>query len=175
MLASQHHDLINATNDNLINDMHPLSFATGYAENEVFHLGQMLKQPDRSSFATAMETEINGHNDGKHWKIVRKSEAGTSKMLKSIRSFKRKRNPDGIVTKYKARTCAHGGMQGWGDAYFETHSPVVNWLSVRLLITLSVSMDLDTRSIDFTMAYPQAKLKNRVFMNIPWGFTIEGE
>ena len=36
-------------------------------------------------------------------------------------------------------------------------------------------MKLDTRSIDFTMAYPQAKLKNRVFMDIPWGFTIEGE
>ena len=64
-------------------------------------------------------------------------------------------------------------MQRWGESYFETHAPVVNWLSVRLLLTLSVALDLDTRSIDFTMAYSQAKLKTRVFMDIPWGFEIE--
>ena len=42
-LTSQKYDIINATNDNLLNEMHPLSFATGHAENEVFHLRQMLK------------------------------------------------------------------------------------------------------------------------------------
>ena len=77
--------------------------------------------------------------------------------------------------KHKARTCAHGGMQRWGESYFETYAPVVNWLSVRLLLTLSVAMNLETHSIDFTMVHPQAKLKNRVFMETPWGFKIEKE
>ena len=36
-------------------------------------------------------------------------------------------------------------------------------------------MNLDTESIEFTMACPQAKLKTRLFMEIPWGFQIENE
>ena len=91
--------------------MHPFSFVTGYAENEVFHLGQILKQPDRKLFSEAMEREINGHSSAKHWKVVHRSEAKGIKIIKLIWSFKRKRNPAGAITKYKARICAHGGMQ----------------------------------------------------------------
>ena len=46
--------------------------------------------------------------------------------------------PDGSINKYKARLCAHGGMQQRGVDYWETYAPVVNWLSVRLLLILSV-------------------------------------
>ena len=81
MLSSQHHDVCTSTCDNLINDMHPLSFATGLAENEVFHLGQMPKQKDRRQFADVMESEINGHDTKKHCKVVRKSEAGNHKII----------------------------------------------------------------------------------------------
>ena len=43
VLALQSQDIIIVTLDNLINDMHLFSLATGFTENEVFHLGQMLK------------------------------------------------------------------------------------------------------------------------------------
>ena len=33
--------------------------------------------------------------------------------------------------KHKARLFSHGGMQQWGVNYWETYSPVVNWISVR--------------------------------------------
>jgi len=61
VLLAQHHDICHSTCDDLLNDMHPLSLATGIVENEVFHLGQMLRQDDRKHFAEAMEAEINGH------------------------------------------------------------------------------------------------------------------
>ena len=92
------------------------------------------------------------------------------KIIKSIWPFKRKRSPTGKIIRHKARICAHGGMQRWGEGYHETYSPVVNWLSVRFLLSLSAALDLDTRSIDFTMAYAQADLKTPVYMEIPWGF-----
>ena len=75
--------------------------------------------------------------------------------------------PAGKITKHKARICAHGGMQRWGKSYYETYAPVVNWLSVRFLLTMSIALDLDTRSIDFTMAYAQAPLKAPVYIEIP--------
>ena len=36
--AQKNYEIYHATIDNLLNDMHPFSYATGYAENEVFHL-----------------------------------------------------------------------------------------------------------------------------------------
>ena len=46
--------------------MHLLSFATGFAENKVFHLGQMMKQEDMPSFVAAMDKEMAGHNNRRY-------------------------------------------------------------------------------------------------------------
>ena len=43
---------------------------------------------------------------------------------------------DGRIMKYKARLCAHGGHQMYGVNYWETYSPVANWIPVRLLMTI---------------------------------------
>ena len=69
--------------------------------------------------------------------------------------------------------CAHGGMQKWGESYYETYSPVANWLIIRFLITMAMALDLETKSIDFTMAYPQVVLKTDVFMETPWGYSLD--
>ncbi len=71
---------------------------------------------------------------------------------------KRKRLPDGTISKYKARLCAHGGMQSWGVDYWKTFTPVVNWMSIRFLLTVAKIHGLDTKTIDFVLAFPQAEL-----------------
>ena len=76
--------MINSTLDNILNDMHPLSFSTGKVENEVFHLGQMLKQDDHALFKDAMEAEIARYNQKNHWRIVRRTEVGHQKIIKAI-------------------------------------------------------------------------------------------
>lgn len=60
-------------------------------------------------------------------------------------------------------------MQKWGDSYWETYSPTVNWLSVRLLLCISLINRLSTSTIDFTLAFPQADLDVDVFMELPAG------
>ena len=57
----------------------------------------------------------------------------------------------------------------WGVDYWETYAPVVNWLSVRLLLILSVIHGWHSRSIDFVLAFPQADLKEDVYMEFPAG------
>ena len=54
--------------------------------------------------------------------------------------------------------------------YWEIYAPVVNWISVRLLLILSIIHNLDTKSIDFVLAFPQATLKRDFFMELPYGF-----
>jgi hypothetical protein len=59
-------------------------------------------------------------------------------------------------------------MQQWGENYWETYSPVVNMLSVQLLLTISQLHDLETESIDFVLAFPQADLD----VDILWSYLM---
>eukprot|EP00985_Skeletonema_marinoi_P020725 scaffold12380_cov197-Skeletonema_marinoi.AAC.1 len=97
------------------------------------------------------------------------------KAITSIWSMKRKRLPDGTLLKHKARLCAHGGMQQWGENYWETYSPVVNMLTVRLLLIICKIHKLHSKSIDFVLAFPQADLEEDIWMQIPQGVTVESE
>jgi len=90
-----------------------------------------------------------------------------------IWSFKRKRRPDGSLLKHKARLCAHGGMQTWGDNYWETYSPVVNMMSVRLRLLIAKIHKLDSKAIDFVLAFPQAELDVDIWMYLPIGFQVD--
>ena len=134
-----------------------------------------MQEKDKNNFITAMMKEMKDHEDRNHWTLMLRSDLppGTKTIL-AIWSFKRKRFPDGRIQKYKARMCAHGGMQTWGENYWETYAPVVNWLSVRTLLIISMINDLEARSIDFTLAFPQAKLDVDVYMELPAGFDNNG-
>ncbi|KAL7531887.1 hypothetical protein ACHAXR_006610 [Thalassiosira sp. AJA248-18] len=119
-----------------------------------------------------LEKEINDHESRGHWSIVhRDTLPKTAKLIKAIWSIKRKRAPDGSLLKHKARMCAHGGMQQWGDSYWETYSPVINMLSVRLILAIAKIHNLDSKAIDFVLAFPQADLEEDIWiMNLPIGF-----
>ena len=82
-------------------------------------------------------------------------------------SFKRKRHPDGTLDKYKARLCCHGGQQQRGLNFWNTYAPVVSWLLVIILMTLSRLHNLHTNSVGFVQAYPQAPIKSSIYLFPP--------
>lgn len=114
-------DEANELIDGTLNEMHLFAFAAKTGSNETYTFRQVLNQPDLPDFITAMEKEIRDHEERGHWTIVERSSIpATAKTIKAIWSFKRKRFPDGRLNKHKARLCAHGGMQKWGENYWET-------------------------------------------------------
>ena len=122
-----------------------------------------------------MEKEVEDHEGHGHWILVPRSTIPSgNKPIKAIWSFKRKRFPDGRLNKHKARLCAHGGMQRWGENYWETYSPVVNMISVKLLLVIAKIHGLESKLIDFVLAFPQADHDIDIWMELPIGFqTIE--
>ena len=66
-------------------------------------------------------------------------------------------------------------MQQWGDSYWETYSPVVNILTVRLILAIAKIHNLDSKAIDFVLAFHQAGLKEDIWMQLPVGFQIDGQ
>ena len=92
-------------------------------------------------------------------------------VLKGTWAFKLKRLPDGSPLKFKARYCVRGDMQKEGIDYFETYAPVVQWSTVRLLLTMILSKNWVTKQVDYTNAFAQATLNKQVYIDSPRGFT----
>jgi hypothetical protein len=63
-------------------------------------------------------------------------------------------------------------MQQWGVSYWETYSQVVNMLTVRLLLALCNIHKLESKSINFVLAFPQAKLDANIWMEVPLGIAV---
>ena len=167
-----HHDSINMNADGTLNTLHPLSYQAKKAENDTFTFKEAMQEDDREEFIRAMLKEIEDHQERKYWKAVDRSTIGNAKVIQAIWSFKRKRRPDGTLIKHKARLCAHGGMQTHGINFWDTYAPVVNWMSIRTLLILSTIHKHHTRSIDFTLAFPQAETDVTIYMEIPLGCSV---
>ncbi len=141
------------------------------ALNETFSYNQALKQADFCKFIQAMIDEVNDNEVRGHWTLIKRCNLpqGT-KTIMSIWSFKRKRYPDDTLNKHKARLCAHSGMQVWGQNYWETYAPVVNWASVHLVLAIAKIHSSSSKSIDFVLALPQADLEIPVYMELSISF-----
>jgi hypothetical protein len=161
---------VNSLYDGTINCFSTMAQST-VASNETFNYKEALQQPDKIEFIKAMINEVDDHETRKHWTLMKRCDLPNgTKTIMAIWSFKRKRYPDGTLNKHKARLCAHGGMQTWGQNYWETYAPVVNWASVRILLAVAKIHGLPSKSIDFVLAFPQADLEVPVYMELPLGF-----
>ena len=109
---------VNELYDGTINELHQLLYVTNISSNDSFTFRNAMKQDDKLAFVDAMEKEISDHEKGGHCSIVHHDNLpNKARPIKAIWSFKRKRKPDGDILNHKARLCAHGGMQKWGDSY----------------------------------------------------------
>jgi hypothetical protein len=157
-----------------MNQVHFMSFSTGVSSNKVFTYNKAMTQEDAHLFIEAMQKEVPDHELQNHWNIVHCStDPRTAKLIEAIWSFKRKQRPDGTLVKHKARLCADGGMQQWGTNYWETYSAVVNMVTVRLILLLAQIYKLDSKAIDFILAFPQAELDVNIWMHLPIGFQVD--
>jgi hypothetical protein len=57
--------------------------------------------------------------------------------------------------------------------YWETFAPAVTWISIRMILILSILLKWHTRQIDFILAYPQAPLKTPLYMEVPKGVNLQ--
>jgi hypothetical protein len=67
------------------------------------------------------------------------------------------------------RLCAHGGRETWGENYWETYAQVINWASVRILLSVAKIHNLPSKGIDFVLAFLQVDLGVTVYMELHVG------
>jgi hypothetical protein len=66
-------------------------------------------------------------------------------------------------------------MQIEGVHFWDTYSPVVQMTTVHLLLILTLLLGLKSHSMDFTLAFTQAPIDMPTYLDLPTGFSIEGD
>ena len=132
---------------------------------------------------TTFEDAVNG-SDQVHWRKAIRAELDSMQLRGVFRAtklptgqhtigtkwvFKIKRKADGSIDKYKARLVAKGFKQKYGIDYTETFSPVVKYVTLRMVIAIAKYFDWTLDQLDVVTTFLYGEMKEKVFCAIPEG------
>jgi hypothetical protein len=171
-------NLYNKDTDEMPELNDPIAFlaATAKGDPDTMYYHQAVKQEDSLQFKQAMQLEIDAHTTNNYWDVIPQEEVPKDhKVLNLVWVMKRKqRIMSREVYKWKARLNVHGGQQEYGINFWDTFAPVVTWMSIRLVLILSILWVWHSRQVHFVLAFPQALMKCPIYMEIPMGVKLDG-
>lgn len=143
------------------------------SERKVPHsVEEAMACDDVESWKAAMKDEYLSFKENDAWTLVDLPPDLKPVKCKWIFKIKKdKRN----VNQYKARLVAKGFTQRYGIDYTETFSPVVRNSTIRMLLALSVELDLEISHLDVSTAFLNGELKETIYMEQPEGFVVKGK
>lgn len=163
--------------DLLVNWIHPMLLQAKSAASKEDNPNwfQAMNGPFADEYWKAACKEIETLEGIDAWEVVEREDH--MNVLPSTWAFKCKRFPDGTIKKFKGRFCARGDKQIEGVDFFETYAPVVQWVTVRLMLVLEVLLGLKSKQGDVTCAFLHADLdeNEKVYVEMPQGFKQRGK
>jgi hypothetical protein len=113
-------------------------------------------------WCTAMDEKFQALQQQATWSLV---PLPTSKNVVSCKwVYKLKHHNDGSIARYKARLVAKGFLQHYGVDFDDTFSPIIKPPTVRLILSLAVSLNWPLRQLDVKNAFLHGTLKEEVYM-----------
>ena len=115
-------------------------------DDDPYAYKEAMEDVDCRHWQKAMQFEIESMFNNKVWSLV-----DLPKGIKPIGCkwvYKRKKGMDGKVETFKARLVAKGYTQKEGIDYEETFSPVAMLKSIRILLFIAASLDLEIWQMD---------------------------
>jgi hypothetical protein len=158
-------------NDMFLNNLDPTCYAMQIQNPDVLTHAQMKRQVEANKFIEAQRPDIYGIMDINTFEFIPNINLPPrTRYLDLIWTYRRKQRPDRSLKKYKARLCVNVSRQIQGIDYKELFAPVVQWSTISMVNTLAAMHNLKGKQIDFTQAFPQAKLKEDIYLRFPAGF-----
>ena len=129
---------------------------------------EMLQMENSADWIKASSDEITQLIKFGTWKLVPLPPG--RKAIKCKWVFRVKRGADGEITRFKARLCACGYNQIKGVDYKAIFAPVFRIESFRMILAIASLRKMTVCHMDFTGAFLNGSVKERVYMQQPEGF-----
>ena len=115
-----------------------------------------------------MQDEFNALLSNQTWSLVPRHPSMNIVGFKCV--YKIKEKPNGSIEQYKAHLIAKGYNQQEGVNFTETFSPVVKPVTIRTVLSLSLTHHWPIRQLDVNNAFLHGVLYEEVYMEQPPGF-----
>ncbi len=146
------------------------NFAAASEEETPLTHREALAAPDASKWQEAIESELASLERNGTWRVERLPEGRKPIGVKWI--FKRKKNGEGKVERWKARCVARGFSQIPGLDFEETHAPVARLTTLRTLIAVANSNNLHLHHLDVETAFLYGECKEELYLQAPEGVDV---
>jgi hypothetical protein len=131
----------------------------------------VVNSEDNKLWKKAMVEEMDALDKNEAWGIVEFPAGRKSIGRKCL--FKKKFNAQGKVEKYKAHLVAKGYSQVEGIDFSEIFSPDSKLTSIRFLLSIVVSFDLEVEQMDVKTTFLHGDLEEEIYMKQPKGFVVK--
>jgi hypothetical protein len=131
---------------------------------------EIMNRSDRLLWTAATDAEMAQLAANNTFELV-PPPPGSNNIMRSKWVFKVKRDPDGNITKHKARLVACGYTQKKGIDYDETYSPVARADSLRFFLSICAALGIQPHKMDVTGAFLYGIPNEQLFMHQPDGYT----
>jgi hypothetical protein len=129
---------------------------------------EALSGVDKHDWIRAMNDEMKALTENSTWVLTTLPEGRKTIGCKWV--FKRKKNANTGLIKYKARLVAQGFSQKYGTDYDEVFAPVVRATTLRLLLAIATQRKLKIHHFNAKTAFLNGELKETIYMKQPEGF-----
>ncbi|CAJ2642124.1 unnamed protein product [Trifolium pratense] len=151
----------------------PHDYVTVTDNGEPEHYQEAIANVDKEKWLKAMQEEMNSLHENHTFELVKLPKG--KRALKNKWVYKIKSESDKSQPRYKARLVVKGFNQRKGIDFEEIFSPVVKMTSIRVVLGLAVSLNLEVEQLDVKTAFLHGDLEEELYMEQPEGFEVKGK
>src|SRR5271170_1847904 len=127
-----------------------------------------IEAEDAEGWKAAIQKEYDSIMKNHTWDLVPRPK--NAKVVKSRWVLRIKDND-----LHKARFCAKGFTQRWGEDYDETYAPVAKYTSIRTLFALIAGHNAKVHQMDVNTAFLNSNIAETVYVEQPEGYEVPGK
>ncbi|KAJ0535983.1 putative RNA-directed DNA polymerase [Helianthus annuus] len=132
-----------------------------------------MEDEHKREWVEAMQDEMNSLYENNTFELVKLPKG--KRALKNKWVYKVKTEEHTSRPRYKARLVVKGFSQRKGIDFDEIFSPVVKMCSIRVILGLAASLDLEVEQMDVKTAFLHGDLDKEIYMEQPEGFQVKGK
>lgn len=134
---------------------------------------EAMQDTHRDQWVEAMEDEMKSLHENGTYELVKLAKG--KKALSNKWIFRIKQEQHTSVPRYKARLIVKGFGQRKGVDFDEIFCPVVKMFSIRMVLGLAASLDLEVEQMDFKTAFLHGDLDEEIYIEQFEGFIAKGK